>query len=293
MTDSNNTDTASASGSNEKSTPVSAVALKLPQFWPQDPEVWFAQVEAQFATRGITAEKTKYSHVVAALSPQYALEVRDLIINPPKQTPYTSFKAELIKRTSESEQKRLQQLLRTEELGDRKPTQLLRRMRQLLGERTLGDSLMKQLFLQRLPTNTQLILASMGDASTVEQLAITADKIAEVHHEPASSTIAAVSTQPAGATASHSDRSDLEAQIASLTKQVESLTRQLSDKPPARHSRGRHQTKSDPAKQKRRRSRSNSPHAGEQCWYHWRWGDQARICIPPCSFSSSNSNASK
>ncbi|PIK48395.1 hypothetical protein BSL78_14755 [Apostichopus japonicus] len=118
--------------------PMASVSLKLPPFWSHDPALWFCQVEAQFTTRGIKTQQTKkYAYVISSLQSEIAAEVRDLLLKPPEKDPYEVIKRELIRRTSESEQKRLHQLLTAEELGDRKPSQLLRRMRQLLGDRTL------------------------------------------------------------------------------------------------------------------------------------------------------------
>ena len=116
----------------EEKAVLAAVSIKLPPYWPNDPVIWFAQVEAQFTTRGVTKQDTKFAYVVAALTPDIAQEVRDLLLTPPATTPYDTLKVELLKRTFASLQKRLHQLLIVEKLGDRKPSQLLRHMRQLL-----------------------------------------------------------------------------------------------------------------------------------------------------------------
>ena len=176
---------------------LSAVSIKLPPYWPADPEVWFAQVEAQFTTRGITAQQTRFDYVVSSLGPTFATEVRDLLLKPPAERPYDVLKTELIKRTAASEQRKLQQLISGEELGDRKPTQLLRRMQQLLGDNlgTSADStaFLRELFLQRLPANVRMVLASADPEMDLNRLADMADKVMDV----ATPSISAVSdTRP-------------------------------------------------------------------------------------------------
>ena len=47
---------------------VEAYAIKIPPSWPSDPQVWFVQVEAQFAVRGIIAQCMMYHHIVGTLS---------------------------------------------------------------------------------------------------------------------------------------------------------------------------------------------------------------------------------
>ena len=47
---------------------VAAYSIKIPPFWPSDPMLWFMLVEAQFVLRGITAQLTKFHHVLANLS---------------------------------------------------------------------------------------------------------------------------------------------------------------------------------------------------------------------------------
>lgn len=170
---------------------VSAISLKLPPFWPADPGLWFAQVEAQFATRSITVERTKFDYVIASLSPDTATEVRDLILTPPADIPYTTLKQVLIRRTGGSNQQKLQKLLKDVELGDRKPSQLLRRMRQLWSG-PANDDFLRELFLQRLPSNVRMTLVPSGSELTLEKLADMADRILEL----ATPTIGAVFTPP-------------------------------------------------------------------------------------------------
>ena len=232
--------------------PLAAVSVKLPPFWPADPEVWFAQVEAQFTCRGITG---RFDHVISSLNPEFAIEVHDLLLKPPDDHPYDVLKAQLIKRTAATEQRKLQQLISGEELGDRKPTQLLRRMQQLLGDK-LGaaesSSFLRELFLQRLPANVQMVLASTDATMDLSKLAELADK------EVAMPNIAAISSSHPDSppTAEPFEVRQLREEVARLTQLVEFLT-----------TRSRCRSPSQPRQRRTAPPTPSSP-SDSLCWYH-------------------------
>ena len=87
---------------------LAAVSVKLPPFWPSDSQLWFTQVQAQFAIHGITSQKTMFDYVIASLAPKFATEIRDLILTPPAETLYDVPKETLIKRTAAFDQRHLQ-----------------------------------------------------------------------------------------------------------------------------------------------------------------------------------------
>lgn len=101
----------------------------LPPFWTRNPRTWFTQVEARFHLHHITSQATKYNSVVTSLPGSIADELADILDAPHPVAPYDHLKAAIIQRKSESERSRLQQLLNAEELGDRRPSQLLHSMR--------------------------------------------------------------------------------------------------------------------------------------------------------------------
>ena len=53
------------------------------------------------------------------------MEVMDLLLKPPAESPYDTLKSEIIKCMAASEQRKLQQLISGEKLNDCKPTQQL------------------------------------------------------------------------------------------------------------------------------------------------------------------------
>ncbi|KAH6927407.1 hypothetical protein HPB50_003269 [Hyalomma asiaticum] len=106
--------------------------LHLPTFWRNNQQLWFAQLEGTFDLRHIFSEISRFRRLLCNLSPEVAQEVTDVIAAPLNDAPYQRLKQSIVDRTATSESVLLRHLLTSEELGDRRPSQLLNSMRQLL-----------------------------------------------------------------------------------------------------------------------------------------------------------------
>lgn len=249
-------------------TEVGKVGVRIPPFWPEDPEVWFAQIEGQFAIAGITVDTTKFYYITSNLEPQYARHVSDIIKKPPDDGKYEKLKAELIKRLSVSQEAKLKQLLNDEVLGDRKPSEFLRHLQKLAGP-AVPEDFMRTLWTGRLPTHIQTAVASQRKLSLEESA-----ELADCIHDIVQGT-----PQVASTSNDNVDPNNMAKQIAELTKEVAALRLQLNEKG------SRHRSKSRD-RQKKNRSRSKS-YDRSVCWYHRKFGTKANRCTTPCGFSSS------
>lgn len=206
-----NNDNASSSNqaaqapTNQQRGEVFRVGIKPPVFCKEQPDLYFIQMESQFAVAGITVDQTKYHHVISSLEGQYLIHVADIVRNPPATEKYNAVKNALINEFADSGRKKLRKLIKEIELGDLKPSQLLKRMKDLANGK-MDDDAVKSLWIERLTENIRSVITIVdGDSAA---MALQADKMIEMQNF---SSVSSVSKSP------------LAAEIQELRKQIELL----------------------------------------------------------------------
>lgn len=250
-------------------------ALRLPGFWASNPNAWFIRIEAQFNTRKIRSDDTKYEYLLSALPEDVIVTVMDHIAEPPDQNKYNSLKEILIKRNSESEERRLEQVLSATNMGDRKPGEFYRYLETTStagGNSVIDKKLLQKLWLRKLPSGIRIAILSSNKVEISEQQDL-ADKIWD-------------------ATQSNRSMCTLESnsEISLLRNEIESLRKQISAIGLNSASRCRENDRSPLRSRSRNRSRSNSKKNHDLCWYHYKFGEKAVKCNKDdCKFKKSDS----
>ncbi|GFS85004.1 uncharacterized protein TNCV_1306111 [Trichonephila clavipes] len=227
---------------------------------------------------GISSDDTKYSALVANLDAETLSYVSDIVLSPPNSDKYHTLSQRLITQFSDSETQKIKKLLTDLQLGDEKPSHLLRKMKELSNGQ-LQDDFLKSLWLQRMPPHIQTVLSASSEP--LDKLAIIADKVSDV--VGASSTICAATTVPPP---SQSSSCSAQPTMDSLARQIRELSLQVAELTRERNS-SRHQRYSSDRRRSHSRSRSVNRGSGI-CYYHRRYKEQARKCVSPCAFVQKN-----
>ncbi|XP_029634918.1 uncharacterized protein LOC115210455 [Octopus sinensis] len=242
----------------------------LPAF-SGDVRLWFSQLDLYFTASDISSKWQQLHILLSSIPPSLANSLKDIIIDTTKDATYPSFKSEIIYRMAIPESKRFCTLICDEYLDGRTPTQLLCRMRELTEDSSKDSSLLKQLFFSCLPSHVQGILTPSMDVTPIDQLALSADRILEyTGNRTVDNKLAAVSPSPSTVVASFqqpdSTQVDTLQAIRELTEQVKNLC--------ASQNSPRQRTFS----QSLFPMRCAFPPApsSDLCWYHCRFGQNAR-----------------
>lgn len=256
------------------------VHIRIAAFRRKDTELWFTQLERQFAVHKITDDDMKFTLLESYLDADSTNEVKDILTTPPAADKYGSLKAKLISRLCTTEEQKIAQLLEGEALGERRPSNFLRHLRGLAGANA-PDAFIRAIWMKQMPDEVRPILAILDDAS-LDKLAAAADRI--VGTTTSGPSICSATTAPP----SYEKFKYLDAKIDAISQQ---LAKVLGEDRKDRRKQPRGSRAYGARGRSGSRGRSqNRAQKFDTCWYHFKFGNEARKCEAPCKYSGSAKN---
>ncbi|XP_050317619.1 uncharacterized protein LOC126751416 [Bactrocera neohumeralis] len=245
--------------------------IPLPAMSEDSIEAYFYSLEFWFEASRVYSDTAKFNIVLASVPPAKLLQMRTLIDDTPATDKFSYIRRKIIENFAESQQRRLQRVLKELPLGDRRPSDLYNEMRRTAGT-TLSESILHDLWVSRLPPYAQA--AIIATSVPISDKIKIADSITECLSLKDGGQIFEVrsESQPQG------ELSDIRNEIAALSKTVGQLMRNVK-------STGRQRSRSTS------RGRPVIQHTNSFCWYHAKFGANATKCRQPCSFTPVSSSS--
>ena len=242
---------------------INAVATRLPDFAQNEPLTWFRRAETRFRIRDIVQPTTRADYVLEALPEAIFARIGPWLDQQPDEIPYDDLKKHLLKEFSPTTSERAGRLLSlpSQPMGDRKPSHLwdeictLSRLPEVdaVSKQHKEVDLKKEIWLQSLPSSVRVQLRNTDDKS------ITCRR----HHNVTEDSFCLLT-------------------VSTAVEHQQHLETNIDDVMPVRqvgtHTEGhvRAPTKS-----------------GRLCYYHRRFGSDARYCTKGCKWSPKKSRSGR
>ena len=195
------------------------------------------------------------------------------------EQPFTRLRTELQQLHALSDKQCYREIMRTQSLGDKKPSRFLHRMQCLIGDR-VEFTFFQEMFLKKLPPIVQTVLVAMPNTNTLDQLTAVADRMMETCAAQLSIARTSARTSPSPP-----------AMDSTLTQTVQALQQKLRELrlEICTHRRSRGHSPSLICSHPSSPAHADNP---ELCWYHATFGERAKRCCSPCKMLG-NSHASE
>ena len=285
--------------------------FRIATFYATDVELWFNQIETQFALHQINDDDERYSLTCAALSGEVASDVRDVLLQPFRSHKYESLKAILIERRSLTTPERVNKVISGERIGTDIPSRFLRRLQKAAGSgprAVVGKAVIRQAFIRQMPASIRAHLVIQPDSATLESLADRALAAEEDVEE----------SKPGVAEIKVKETTKLVGLLEDLSRRIKKLETMTTSVRKRNKGRGRVNNNYTPTPTFTpnvqatefvnkpnictNAQQNNRPHApppqtpqnnvaqptdtatAQVCYYHQTYGEKARLCSEPCSY---------
>ena len=289
--------------------------VKLPQFWEDDAELWFSTAETTFTIKGIRSETLKLECLLASLDRHHVRHISHVISAENCVKPFSDAKQILLTKFALDRDAKIEELLYDTKLtSDLTPSELLTKMRDLIGDNQQKNSdLLRKLFLDQMPADARRLIAAAGEQD-LDQIACIADRIV-LEERRLSSRFhnAAVKSPPQRRyddkpQSMQMHESALERQVTQLASAVDKLNTSVASLQPTKQTAMPYKHPAPTNNNRRPFSNSrpsdfsntsrlynaspvNAPPRDSDyppnhpfCFYHWKFGPRARQCVGNCSW---------
>lgn len=225
------------------------------------PRAWFNLLEIQFLEAGIVNQNDQWIKAAIGLAKckEIATRVSDLLEAREDKDPYTKLKRNVLERLERSAEAKLEALIDATDRGDCKPSDYLRKLRSLAPTSDVSEKLVKRALLKSLPSQLRLILETISNSQSLDEVAKIADQIIE--KQPNMVDEINNNVKPVN---------NHDSQIAELRAELEALK--------ARD--GPRQTRKPKYKKRETHDRNGV------CYFHQKFKSKARKCLLPCTYKA-------
>ena len=283
--------------------------MAVTEFWEHDPDSWFISTEAGFRAERITDPVAMYNHVVRCLDGRQIRKIRSRMPHETDPDCYSNLRTLLLDTYSVPLRDRIRELFSGGCRGQR-PSEILDKLRSATNGHNSGacsEEYIKEMFFHYLPQYITSVLSAHID-DNCDQLALRADSIYDRAARSPSNGVG-----PSVSHSSNQDNSESQTRkmVSDMLSEFQTLRNDVNEikvtynspkdasnnyanspLPPRLNALPQHSRnggRSKPGRYQRGYESNAYPtrpgHSNQYCYYHQRFGRNARKCQQPCGFS--------